>query len=211
MKAVAMPLALDHAREERTQWVELVTGTAGSSLAAFGPGTVGDYLPGLGDLTGWGLAYELGGRTVHGGVLTGYWSDPAAVTVWGPLLVRGGQLSVETLEPLLLLPIGCLSTVVEVLSVVAPGMRGFGLFLEEGQPVFQSACVAAVAMAARVIRHLTGRAVWSHEMETRGARRLETNHRNGTVGRWRPAGASGLCEDSGIEWCPLGDYADAPH
>lgn len=201
-----MPFACDAARSDRTLWKELACDRA-TSLSALGDGVEDDYLPGLGTLKGWGLEYELGGRVVHGGLLSGYWSEPTAVTIWGPLLVSGGHLAIETLLPMLTLPSGLLSTLDEVLSVSAPGLPGYEVALGGGEPVFQSTSSSAAATVAEIVRHLTLASSEVRAIVTRPGSRLETTVVDGVAEMWRPVGAS---IPPAARWHALGDYAQGP-
>jgi hypothetical protein len=152
--AALVPHAEASARAQATgaMWTDLAHGKA--ALAAlehrFGASTRDDFLPGLGELNGWGIVGALDSRPWSGSILTGFQPEPTSVTLHLAARVVGDRFALDALEALLTLPAGGFERFsLHSLRPPGPCLR----VSDRGAPVLETRSKPAAQLARALVEH----------------------------------------------------------
>lgn len=151
MKLVRIEGASRIADETSARWLEQCHGSGVNLEKRFGPAESGEFLPGLGDLVGWGLQGEADGIMLSGAILTGFIPQPKSVSVLLTACATGDRLSLSSLEGLLDLPEGSLETFT-LRSWV--GNRRVWRVSNQGKTVIETTSRRAAVLCERLVTHL---------------------------------------------------------
>lgn len=148
MRLSTIDTASISARETGCRWLEQVYGRARSLETQLGAGEVGDFLPGLGELRGWGLIDE---GIVSGAILTGFAPAPESVSILLTAQRAGNLLRISSLAGLSSLPAGCLDEI-GIRSLLSSGPCR--QVLDRGKVILETRSVEAAALCRELAQHL---------------------------------------------------------
>jgi hypothetical protein len=148
--------ASDFSKQTRNAWVSIAYGHRSPILEEqLGRPIVGDHLPGLGELAGWGLVDRESGFS--GAIYTGFYPNPTMVDFLLSARVSGGdRMSLEPLDRLAQLPAGIL----EDLHILSLTGRGPAIQIRDrAKPVLDTLSRAAQTRSQKLVRHLVAGSV----------------------------------------------------
>jgi hypothetical protein len=149
MKFVTPQDASTLAVDRRCAWTDLAWGVAHDLEQKLGPPSVGDHLPGLGELLGWGILSD--DETVTGAIYTGFRPHPTSVMIMLSGRCSGTALSISSLALLLELPSRCFDRLtIRSLVSECPATR----IADRGEVVLETRSDRAAQLAERVTNHL---------------------------------------------------------
>jgi hypothetical protein len=151
MKLVTPQVASVRAVDGHCAWFDLAWGVAHDLQRKLGPPSIGDHLPGLGELSGWGLMSD--DQKMTGAIYTGFRPRPTSVMMMLSGRCSGTALSLASLALLLELPSGCFErfTIRSLISGV-PAER----MSDRGETVLESRSRRALQLAELLTTHLVG-------------------------------------------------------
>ncbi len=161
MNFVTPVAASMRAIEERRAWIEAASGVAHGLDKRLGPPDVGDHLPGLGELSGWGISLATPDRNVTGAIFTGFLPRPESVLVKLSASCSGDRMTLTSLEALSALPAKCFDRLT-VLSLVSGGVAT--RVMDRGELVCETRSAPAAALCRRLVEHLVSNASVAEEL-----------------------------------------------
>jgi hypothetical protein len=118
---------------------------------ALGHGEVGDFLPGLGELTAWGLYGDVENRSISGALVTGFQPSPETVSVMMTAIVTNARLELGPLALLAELPRHCFEQfALRTWLLYGPGIT----VLDRGRVILQTRSREAAKLCKELLAHL---------------------------------------------------------
>lgn len=153
LEIVAPNVASDVATSFRMAWSELAYGEAERPERHLGQPWVAEFLPGLGEIAGWGLVVTNDGRSASGSIYTGFLPAPHRISVMLSSAVVDGYMTIDSMTALMELPSGCLHDFA-IRSLVT---RGPALRVTRGKTVvLETSSKRAAKLASELVQHLVG-------------------------------------------------------
>lgn len=156
MNIVKPAIASAQAIKEESAWIELAWATASGLERWLGEPDIGDHLPGLGEIAGWGLSGDARAEGITGAIYTGFYPNSDNVSLNVSATCIGDKLAMSSLVALLDLPVGCLSRLT-IRTLVSSGtvMRVF----DRSELVLETRSARAVALGQQLVKSLVNGAV----------------------------------------------------
>lgn len=144
VKAASAKAQLSHSR-----WLEIGHASAHELEKSLGRGEEGDFLPGLGELTAWGLSADA--PNISGALVTKFLPAPESVSIMMTALAHDSAIAIEPLSLLTALPKHCFET----LTLRSWLFHGPAItILDRGRVVLQTRSRNAAMMCRKLLAHL---------------------------------------------------------